>query len=72
MKNVEQPHSDAGGVCTGMARFTCHDPHNIYDIIPCDLVGSGVLVSAAAVAQVWNACIAPLQSFPQGCIGRSH
>lgn len=35
-----------------MARFTCHDPHNIYDIIPCDLVGSGVLVSAVALAQV--------------------
>lgn len=44
--------SDAGAVCTGMARFTCHDPHNIYDIIPCDLVGSGVLVSAVALAQV--------------------
>ncbi|BDA50523.1 probable fatty acyl-CoA reductase 1 [Coccomyxa sp. Obi] len=36
---------------TGMARFTCHDPHNIYDIIPCDLVGSGVLMSAVALAQ---------------------
>ena len=40
--------------CTiaGMARFTCHDPHNIYDIIPCDLVGSAVIVCAVALAQV--------------------
>ncbi|EIE20590.1 hypothetical protein COCSUDRAFT_48572 [Coccomyxa subellipsoidea C-169] len=36
---------------TGMARFTCHDPHNIYDIIPCDLVGSAVIMSAVALAQ---------------------
>lgn len=35
-----------------MARFTCHDPHNIYDIIPCDLVASNILVCACALSQV--------------------
>ena len=39
-------------VLSGMARFTCHDPHNIYDVIPCDLVGSAILVSACALQQV--------------------
>ena len=36
----------------GMARFTCHDPHNVYDVIPCDLVASGILVAACALTQV--------------------
>ena len=42
----------ACGVRAGMARFTCHDPHNIYDVIPCDLVASSILISAAALQQV--------------------
>ncbi len=39
----------------GMARFTCHNPHNVYDIIPCDLVASSILVACAALQQV-RAC----------------
>jgi hypothetical protein len=35
-----------------MARFTCHDPHNIYDVVPCDLVASTILVCACALVQV--------------------
>jgi hypothetical protein len=35
-----------------MARFTCHNPHNVYDVIPCDLVASNILVSACALTQV--------------------
>ncbi len=38
----------------GMARFTCHDPHNVYDVIPCDLVASGILVAACALTKVRN------------------
>ena len=36
----------------GMARFTCHNPHNVYDIIPCDVVASTILAAAAALLQV--------------------
>ena len=45
------PRCDAG-----MARFTCHDPHNVYDVIPCDLVASGILVAACALTQVRALC----------------
>ncbi len=56
--------ADTPVMCAGMARFTCHDPHNIYDIIPCDLVGSAVIMSAVALAQVSHPLLntAPLQS----------
>ena len=43
----------------GMARFTCHDPHNVYDVIPCDLVASNILVSACALTQVRRTIKAP-------------
>ncbi len=36
----------------GMARFVCHDPRNVFDIIPCDVVASVVLLSAAALHAV--------------------
>ena len=39
-------------MCAGMARFTCHDPHNVYDVIPCDLVAANILVSACALTHV--------------------
>ena len=36
----------------GMARFTCHNPQNVYDIIPCDIVASTILAAAALLQQV--------------------
>lgn len=36
----------------GMARFMCHDPHNVFDCVPCDVVASVVLLSGAALQQV--------------------
>ncbi len=33
----------------GMARFTCHDPNNVWDLVPCDTVASCILLTAAAV-----------------------
>ena len=48
-----QTMSDIVSHCgAGMARFTCHDPHNVYDVIPCDLVASGILVAACALTKV--------------------
>lgn len=38
----------------GMARFVCHDPRNVFDVIPCDVVASVVLLSAAALHLVTN------------------
>ena len=38
--------------CAGMAQYTCHNPHNVYDIIPCDVVGSVIMGAAAALDQV--------------------
>ena len=35
-----------------MAQFTCHNPCSVYDIIPCDVVGSIVMGAAAALDQV--------------------
>ena len=46
---------------TGMARFTCHDPHNVYDVIPCDLVASGILVAACALTKVSISVFCPSQ-----------
>ena len=54
-KCTERDHVHAAG----MARFTCHDPHNVYDVIPCDLVASNILVSACALTQVRLAIKAP-------------
>ncbi len=34
----------------GMARFSCHDPHHVYDLIPCDTVASVILLAAAAAS----------------------
>ncbi len=33
----------------GMARFTCHDPNNVWDLVPCDTVASAILLTAAAI-----------------------
>ncbi|KAK9907611.1 hypothetical protein WJX75_006988 [Coccomyxa subellipsoidea] len=34
---------------SGMARFACHDPANVFDCIPCDVVASVVILSASAL-----------------------
>ncbi|CAL8462842.1 g2376 [Coccomyxa elongata] len=36
---------------SGMARFMCHDPRNVFDCVPCDVVASVVLLSGAALQQ---------------------
>jgi hypothetical protein len=35
-----------------MARFTCYNPFNVYDVIPCDTVASVILLAGAALHQV--------------------
>jgi len=35
---------------SGMATFSCHDPDNVFDLVPCDVVAAAVLGAAAAVA----------------------
>lgn len=37
-------------VHAGMARFTCHDPNNVWDLVPCDTVASTILLTAAATS----------------------
>eukprot|EP00884_Botryococcus_braunii_P019626 jgi/Botrbrau1/6347/Bobra.0098s0006.1 len=34
---------------SGMARFSCHDPNHVWDLIPCDMVGSLILAAGAAL-----------------------
>ena len=36
-------------VLAGMARFTCHDPRSVWDLVPCDTVASAILLTAATV-----------------------
>ena len=43
--------SDLAAHAPGMSRFTCHNPHNVYDVIPCDLTASAILVAAAALQE---------------------
>ena len=38
----------------GMARFTCHDPYNVWDLVPCDVVASTILLTAAATCSKAN------------------
>ena len=38
--------------CSGMAQFSCHSATSAFDVMPCDLVASNVLVAAAALHQV--------------------
>lgn len=35
-----------------MARFSCHDPNHVWDLIPCDMVGSLILAAGAALYKV--------------------
>jgi hypothetical protein len=38
-----------------MARFSCHDPNHVWDLIPCDMVGSLILAAGAALyTKVWT------------------
>ncbi|CAL8472356.1 g11899 [Coccomyxa elongata] len=40
---------------SGIATMTCHRPHNIFDLVPCDVVGSVILAtSAASVQNSWD------------------
>ena len=32
--------------------MTCHRPHNVFDVIPADVVGSVILATTAATVQV--------------------
>ena len=32
--------------------MTCHRPHNVFDVVPADVVGSVILATAAAMVQV--------------------
>lgn len=38
----------AAGICT----MTCHKAHNVFDVVPGDVVGSVILTTAAATVQV--------------------
>ena len=40
---------DMGSGHAGMARFTCHDPNSVWDLVPCDTVASCILLTATAV-----------------------
>ena len=42
-----------------MARHVCHDPANVFDVIPCDVVASVVLLSAAALHSVISGDLHP-------------
>ena len=50
----------AAGICT----MTCHKAHNVFDVVPGDVVGSVILTTAAATVQVSNSRrnLLPLQS----------
>jgi hypothetical protein len=50
MNNVSM--STTGAWPAGMARFACHDPANVFDCIPCDVVASVVILSASALHTV--------------------
>ncbi len=42
----------------GIATMTCHRPHNVFDVVPADVVGSVILATSAATVQVhslWHA-----------------
>jgi fatty acyl-CoA reductase len=41
---------------SGMATFSCHDPDNVFDLVPCDVVASAVLGAAAGVAAGGSPC----------------
>lgn len=41
-----------GIVLAGIATMTCHRPHNVFDVVPCDVVGSVILATSAASVQV--------------------
>ena len=32
--------------------MTCHRPHNVFDVVPADVVGSIILATTAATVQV--------------------
>ena len=40
----------------GMARFTCHNPNNVVDLVPCDVVASTILLTAAATISKASLC----------------
>ena len=42
----------------GMARFTCHNPNNVVDLVPCDVVASTILLTAAATISKASLCSA--------------
>lgn len=44
--------SDIKTLRAGIATMTCHRPHNIFDLVPCDVVGSVILATSAASVQV--------------------
>ncbi len=54
----------------GMARFVCHDPQNVFDCIPCDVVASVVLLSAAALHAVNPFTCSCFQYLPGGAHAR--
>ena len=41
---------------SGMATFSCHDPDNVFDLVPCDVVAAAVLGAAAGVAAGGSPC----------------
>jgi len=43
---------DARYLIAGICTMTCHKAHNIFDVVPGDVVGSVILATAAATVQV--------------------
>ena len=59
----------AAGICT----MTCHKAHNVFDVVPGDVVGSVILTTAAATVQVGAFLLRttfckPCQQLPALCI----
>jgi len=47
----------------GMATFTCHKPHHVFDVVPADVCAAVILATASALTQVRKSDAAP-ESLP--------
>ena len=36
----------------GMATYTCHRPHHVFDVVPADVCAAVILATGAALTQV--------------------